>query len=219
MDERGFERFAGWCACATGVLTLGYALSLALGAYGSGGLPAAAGAARLLNPWASLLMFAAGLLATPVVWAVHGRVRPVAPGWANWAASLGLLGAVMMAAHGLWDYLRVPALLVHWESGNPARQDAVRVLSSVPNALDPRGLGALLFIGLFAVVAGWMLSVDTDRRMVGRLGLGYGALLVAGFAVGLTGFTGGRVVLLGLAFGILGPLFWIAVGRTLLAER
>ena len=66
---------------------------------------------------------------------------------------LGILGAAMTAAHGFWDYMRVPILTTQWDSAIAARQEAISTFAGQPNPVDPRGLGAFLLLGLFALVA------------------------------------------------------------------
>jgi hypothetical protein len=209
-----FRRFGAVCAVLFAACTFLYALLLLVGSETTE-FSARLGevvSARALNEPASLLLGISGVVATAAVAAVYEITRGEAGAWARWSAALGLLAAAMMAAHGFWDYLRVPVLLFQWDSGNVARQEAISTFAGVPNPVDPRGLGAFLFMGAFALVSAGLLARRTGARgLVGPAGLIYGALLIAAFASGFVGPDATRAGLAALSLGVAGPVWWLLV--------
>lgn len=219
MSDTSFRRFGGVCAILLAICGVAYALLL-LADTGAPGLPdrlTEALSTRSLNRTASLVLALAGLLTTAGVATLHGLLKAAGREWARWAAGLGLVGGAMTAAHGYWDFARVPVLLAQWNTAVDARREAISAFAGVPNPADPRGLGALLFVGVFVLVAARLvLAGKTLPALVGQIGLVYGALLVLAFLSGLAGPDAVRSALTGLAVGVAGPVWWLLVGRELL---
>ncbi len=226
MDDRSFERFGGWCAAGAGLASLAFALRAA---YVGFVLPNF-GMVRTIvslssDPVAGAMMAAQGLLTTTAILALFWRLRSAGRVWSLWGGGLGFVGAVMGAAHGVYTMVAGPALLAQWHSADEARQAATSVVSYLPTAIDPRGLGSLLLVGLSVFVASRLALADEaapqDRRRgfagIGLLGAAYATALVLLFILGLIGMPAPRAVLGGLTFGLLGPAFWWHTGRMLLA--
>jgi len=221
MTDASFRRFGGMCCVALAVTTLAYALLVFLGSDPGGVADRLSGAvqARATNQPAHYLLGISGLLLVVAVMAVFERVRHVGGAWARWGAAMGVLAGGFTAAHGFWDALRVPVLLRQWDLGLAARQEAISAFSGLPNPVDPRGLGAFLMLGLFVLVAARALALDTGASgPLASLGLVYGAALVITFAAGLVAPAAARAVLAALTVGVLGPVWWALVGRTLWQE-
>lgn len=219
MSDASFRRCGGMCAVALAVTSVAYAVLLFLdtGAPGIADRLQQLGTGRQLNGLASLLLALGGILTTLAVLAIHERVSAAGPLWARWAAALGVIGGAMTVAHGYWDYLRVPILLSQWQLGDPARRAAIATFAGLPNPVDPRGVGTLLFVGLFVVVVGRLILLGgTMPAPAGWLGLAYGALLLLAFVAGLGGPDLLRTGLTGLAVGVAGPAWWLVMGRELL---
>jgi hypothetical protein len=223
MDDESFQRFGGLCAIGAAILALAYALLLVLSpseAGSAGGLvDRALGGfeARGLNVLAYYALALTGLLMTAAMVAAYRRVLRAGPGWALWGLALGLLGAALMAIHGYWEALRKPILLHQWNTGVEARQAAISAFSGVPNPVDPRGLGAFLFIGVFVLVTSWLvLRGAAMGKTTGQWGVVYGVMLVALFVAGWAELGLLRMILAALTVGIAGPLWWVLLGRELL---
>lgn len=218
MNDASFRRLGAACAMAFALCTVLYALLLFLDSEGielSARLEAAV-RVRGVNQPANLLLGCAGLLATVGVAAVYEAVRERGGAWARWAAGLGLIGAVLTAAHGLWDFMRVPVLVAQWDSAIPERQAAIATFAGQPNPVDPRGLGTFLFMGLFAIVtARWLAGDRPANALVAPVGLVYGALLLAAFVSGFVGPDATRAGIAALSMGVAGPLWWLLVATAL----
>lgn len=218
MTDDGFRRFGALCAGGVGVASL--ALALAIVAAGGWPAPGLGGVllGRLSSPIANGLLAAVGLFMSVAVVALLDRLPDRGGAWGRWAGALGLIGAAMTAAHGVWDVLRLPALLAQWQTGDAARQAAIAAFSGVPNPVDPRGLGSFLFVGLFVLVVGRLgLARGGLTRPVAQLAVVFGSLLGLLFAVGLTGPDIARAGLAALTMGAVGPIWWLMVARELAA--
>lgn len=218
MNDLSFRRFGAACAVAFAVCTFVYAVLLFLDSDAIDLFARLETAVRVrgVNQPANFLLGCSGLLATAAVAAVYEAIRQRGGAWARWGASLGILGAAMTAAHGFWDYMRVPVLTTQWDSAIAARQEAISTFAGQPNPVDPRGLGAFLLLGLFALVAARPLAAErTAHGLLAPLGLAYGALLVAAFAAGFVGPDATRAGLAALAMGLLGPVWWLLAGIAL----
>jgi hypothetical protein len=219
MSDGSFRRFAGWCAIGVAVAAVVYVVLLYLetSAPGLGDRLREASTVRARSQGANLMLALLGFLMTVPMRALHNRLKDAGREWSHWAAWLGFVGAVMTAAHGYWDFLRVPVLLGQWDTGVEARQAAIAAFSGVPNPVDPRGLGAFLFVGLFVLVASRLiLAGKALPALVGQWGLLYGVILIVTFLAGITGPENARVALTGLTVGVVGPIWWLLVGRELL---
>ena len=107
-----YERFAGICAIAAGVLTLVYSVSFIF----------------LVNEGlSSFCLLVNGVLSSAVLVALYQRLRHEDASFALWALLLGLAGSVGSALHGGYDL----AAVLH-EHG--------AVDPNLPAAMDPRGL-------------------------------------------------------------------------------
>jgi len=219
MNDVSFRRVGGACAVGIAICGVAYPLTLFLDTNAAGMTDRLleANSLRGLNRAASLLLALSGVLLTFGVTAVAARVDVDDRHWMRWATGIGVIGGAMTAAHGYWDYVRVPVLLSQWGTGLEGRQAAIAAFSGLANPVDPRGLGALLFTGVFVLIVSQVIVTSKDMpAWVGWIGLLYGALLVVAFALGLLETSSLRVALTGLAMGVAGPIWWLAVGWELL---
>jgi hypothetical protein len=216
MEDRSFRRFGSICAIGTAIAWLVSAILLYRG-LGEGGVSDVL-TNRVHSPEVNYLLAAAGFLATAAIVALGDRLRP-ADGWARWATAIGVIGGCLAAAQCLWDALRYPQLKALWDTGSQMAQSVVAVLLSVPNPVDPRGIGAHFFVGIFVLVAGWlMLSQGTWPRWLGPLGMLEGVLLIVLFAAGIVGLDDARTILAAAAVGAVGPVWWLLAGAALWRE-
>ncbi len=221
MDDKSFQRFGGLCAIGAAVASFAFALALFLSSRGAGSAAPAIISQRADAPAANWLMVISGLLTTAAVAALYMRLREAGGAWALWGTSLGILGGAMTAAHFMWDALRIPTLRWLFQR-DEALQPTLRALSYQPNPVDPRGLGSLLLMGIFVLIASRLiLQSGLLPRVVGQVGILEGILLLVLFVVGLsrtlTEMGQLRIGLAALAIGSVGPLWWLLVGRELLA--
>ena len=229
MDDRSFEYFGSWSAFGAGLTSLGFALVVILDRWSSGALDPASWRGVLAtlsyDPLASALLAAQGLCMTAAMTALFWRLRGTGRAWALWAGGLGFMGGVLSAARGVGDLVAGPQLVAQWQGGDPARMGALKVLSYLPTAVDPRGLGSLLLIGLAVFVASRLalseLAAPPERRLgyagIGLVGTAYSTALILLFAMGLIGLEAPRAPLGALTFLLLAPAFWILVFRGLRA--
>ena len=146
-----YERFAGVCAIAAGVLTLVYSVSFII----------------LVNEGlSSFCLLVNGLLGSAVVVALYQRVRQADASFALWALVLGLAGAIGSALHGGYDL----AAVLH-EHG--------AVDPSLPAAMDPRGLLTFGATSISLWVFAWLiLRSGSLPRGIGYLGYAVAVLQI-----------------------------------------
>src|SRR4051794_20318211 len=88
MPSTDYERFAGVCAMAAGVLGFVYSVAFVV---------------LKNNLLSALMLLLIGLLTTAVVVAVYGRLKETDASFALWGLLLGLAGGLGMAVHGGFD--------------------------------------------------------------------------------------------------------------------
>lgn len=219
MNDASFFKAGRWAALAAAGLSFAYAVLVAANGRGASvaSMAQAASDSRVLSLSASWILAAGGLAASLAV--VGLRERAPKHGWMMWAGGLGLIGTALMTVHGLYDAFRVPVLLVQWSGADPLRQAAISAFAGMPNPVDPKGAASLLFLGAFVVVAAVSVTGPLWFQRIGKL---HGAVLLAAFLSGAVGLAFasetvymGYAWLGGLAFGVTGPLWWVAVSRVL----
>jgi hypothetical protein len=218
-------------AAAAAVLSLAYALSIALPslwpvpaetATPSGGFGAALSRAtveRGLNASSSWLLFAYGLTLSLASVSI-AEDRPASGLWLRWGLGLGLIGAAFTAANGLYDAISVPILVEQWATQDAGRRAAISAMSGLPSMVDPRGLGSLLFAGLFVATQAAARPAGTPLRWAGTAHAATAILaFVAAVALGTTLLPRAYPLLAGLAFGVTGPVWWALAARELARPR
>ncbi len=221
MDDRSFASFGGICAMLTAIASFLFAVALVLASRDGGSLDLAA--SRLDEPLANWLLALTGLFTMAAVGAVYLRLKGGAPAWSLWAMLIGFAAGLMTALHGAYDALRFRPLFEVWQMGDPTHQATIRTLSYVPNPVDPRGIGSLLLMGVFALVIGAIIvRTRAMNRIAGQVAVLWAVVLFAAFAAGLlrtyVDLVQVRTGLGGVAFGIIGPVLWLLIGRDLLGE-
>ncbi len=198
MNQLRFERFAGYCAIATGVGGFGYALAFVIIArfaadFGAG------------LSW--FLLGLGGMLTTPVLVALYNRVRDVDAAFALLAFLLGVVGAVGAAVHGGYEAANV----FHPPGG---------ASSTLPSQIDPRGLLTFGVSGIGLFVFAWLVSRSPRfPRGLGRLGLLAAVLLIIIYLARLIVLTSTNPLVLVpavLSGFIVSPAWSIWVGLVLL---
>jgi hypothetical protein len=155
-EATSFEKFAGGCTIAAGVVNFLYAVAFVIVARSN---PALGG---LLS---SLFLLASGLLVTTMVVALYERLRAGDAAFALWALLLGLVGALGAAIHGGYDLgnaINPPAIGAELTAG----------LAALPSQIDPRGLTTFGVMGLALLVFTWLMN-RTAEFPKGLIYLGY----------------------------------------------
>jgi hypothetical protein len=192
-----FERFAGDCAIAAGIVGFLYAVSFVL-------LQSV-----LLS---ALFLTLGGLLGSAVMVGLFGRLRGAEPGAALWGLVLGAAGTLGSVAHGGYDLanaINVPDTI-------PPN------LANLPSQIDPRGLLTFGLTGMAVLVAAWLIG--RGGALPARLGWwGYltGALLIVVYLARLVVLSPTNPLLLVpvLVTGfVVSPVWYVWLGLALRAE-
>jgi hypothetical protein len=219
VDDRIFDRVAAAAAVAVAVLSLVYAIAY-LGITPSeqrGSDVDEFYRSYLAHPAgmriASTCLLLSGLVIGTTVVALGRRFAANAPTALAWARIVGVVAGLATAAHGLTSLLGVDELAHDYESGDAAKRAAVAVAHAAPNHVDPRGLATFGAAGLVALVLG--LAVRPERPRLGQLGIVLGVDMVVLFVATAAGIDPLVLLTGGLASVVLGPIWWVSVGRLL----
>lgn len=206
MTNKTFTRFGGLSAIIVGLLSILYAIFFliisrqneSLGATGS---------------WIILAM--SGIFSSAAFVVLYERLRPTSEGFALWALVLGLFSSFATLTHGAYQAL----LLMTLPSAAESERAAIELVRMVPSQIDPSGLGTFGVIGLASLVIG-MLILAGQRlpRAMGYLAVVNAVLLITLFFATAAGAQ--TLILLsgGLTSVVVGPIWWVWLGRELRRE-
>ncbi|MDQ3880857.1 MAG: hypothetical protein M3295_07285 [Chloroflexota bacterium] len=154
-----FVRFAGAAAILAGLAGFAYSVSFVVLARAD---------ARLGGLLAELFLLTGAILSSAVYVGLYRSLRKVEPGFAGWAAVLGVGGSFGAALHGAYNL--AVALNPSGDRGAAA---------SLPSAADPRGFMTFAVTGVAVlVVSGLIARADGWPSTLAWLGYVAGALLV-----------------------------------------
>ncbi len=196
-----FERFAGYCAIASGLGGFLYAVAFVLIAR------AAPDFGQNLS-W--LLLMVGGLLTVPVMVALYHRLREPDPAIAMWALLLAVTGAVGATLHGGYGF----ANALHPPPGGGL---------ALPSEIDPRGLLTFGFAG-----AGLLIFAQLMRRTRGfpaglsSLAFAAAALLIVIYLARLIILTATNPLVLvpaAISGFLVGPAFYVWLGVVFLRKE
>jgi hypothetical protein len=154
--SKTFERFAGACALAVGLGSLAYSLIFVV---------ALRTTSRAAVMSAALFLLLGGLLLTPVVVALHQRLRAADEGFARWGLLLGTVGAMGSSIHGGFDLAKIV--------GPPT------LPTEIPNPVDPRGFLTFGVTGLAVIIFAALIRRGGGLpRGLGWMGAAAGVLLI-----------------------------------------
>jgi hypothetical protein len=167
----------------------------------------------VLGSW--IILAASGIFSSAALVALYERLRPTSEGFALWGLALGLFSSFATLMHGAYQAL----LLIALPSAGGNQQAAIELVRMVPSQIDPAGLGTFGLIGLASLVTGMIIIAG------GRLprGLGYLALVNALLLIVLffaSAANAQTLILIsgGLTSVIVGPIYWVWLGRELRRE-
>ena len=155
-QTQSFEKFAGACTIAAGIINFLYAVAFVIIARSN---------PQLGGLLSSLFLMVSGLLVTTMVAALYQRLRATDTAFALWALLLGLVGALGAAIHGGYDLgnaINPPAI----------GSDLTTSLAALPSQIDPRGLTTFGIMGIALFVFTWLMSRGNEFPK-GLVYLGY----------------------------------------------
>ena len=132
----------------------------------------------------------------------------------TWAAVVGVVSGFATAAHGLSALVGTDRLAQHFRSADAATHAAIVLAHVTPSGVDPNGLATFASAGLAVLMFG--AALRPSRGGLGTLGIVLGIDMVALFVANSVGSTPAVLVTGGLASVVLGPIWWVSVGRLLL---
>jgi hypothetical protein len=141
-SSASFERFAGVCTVAAGIINFLYAVAFVI---------IARSAPALGGVLSSLFLLVSGLLITTTITALYYRLRETEAVFALWALLLGLVSTLGAAIHGGYDLgnaINPPAIAA----------DLAASLAALPSQIDPRGLTTFGVMGIALLVIAWLMS-------------------------------------------------------------
>jgi hypothetical protein len=193
-----FQRFAGYCAIATGIGGFVYSVAFVLLSRANANL-------GIGLSW--LILLIGSLLAMPVLVALYEHLEEIEPPAGLLAllfAVLGFLGAIMHSGYEI-------ANTVHLGS-SPS--------SNLASQVDPRGLLTFGVTGLGLLLFGWLMGKSPRySSALSRLGMLAGVLMIVVYLARLTIYSPTNPLVLlgaGLTGFIVSPLFFVLLGRSLL---
>jgi hypothetical protein len=219
VDDRIFDRIAWLAALAVAAFSLLYAV---------GYLVIAPAAQRrsdvdafyrsyLAHPGglrlASTCLLLSGLIIGLPAMALRRRLLGGSGSAATWAAIAGVVAGFGTAAHGLASLVGTDRLAQHFVNADAATHAAIVLAHVQPSEVDPNGLATF---ALAVLVFG--AALRPSRRGLGTLGIVLGVDMVALLIANSVGSTPAVLVTGGLASVILGPIWWVSVGRLLLQQ-
>jgi len=206
MSNNSYTRFGGLSAMIVGALSILYAVFYLL-------IAPRAEAVGTLGSWVILAL--SGVFSSAAFVALYLRLRPTSEGFALWGLALGLFSSFATLAHGAWQAL----LLATLPAADQSQRAAIELVRMVPSQVDPAGLATFGVIGLASFVTGMIIIVSGRLpRTPGYLAIANAVLLVTLFFA--TAANAQTLILLsgGLTSVIVGPIWWIWLGRELRRE-
>ena len=204
--NRSFERFGGLSAMIVGALSILYALFFLVIARQNESL-------GTTGSW--IILAVSGVFSSAAFVALYQRLRPAAEGFALWVLALGLFSSFATLMHGGYQALS----LITLASAGAEQRAAIELVRMAPSQIDPAGLGTFGVIGLASLVTGLIIIIGGRLpRALGYLAVGNAVLLMTLFFASAANAQ--TLILLsgGLTSVIVGPIFWIWLGRELRRE-
>jgi hypothetical protein len=204
--NRSFTRFGGLSAIIVGILSLLYAVFYLV-------ITRQSEMAGALGSW--IILAASGIFSSAALVALYERLRPSSEGFALWGLALGLFSSFATLMHGAYQAL----LLIALPSAGGNQQAAIELVRMVPSPIDPAGLGTFGLIGLASLVTGMIIVIGGRLpRALGYLAIVNAVLLIVLFFASAANAQTLILISGGLTSVLVGPIYWIWLGRELRRE-
>jgi hypothetical protein len=137
--------------------------------------------------------------------ALYQRLKERESGFALFALLLSGMAAFAMLQHGAFEAIEI------------YRRGAVETAVGAPSQVDPAGLATFAVVGVGALLWGWIiLKTNSLPRSLGYLGVLNAILLLVLFFATVVGSQTVILISGGLTSVIVGPIWWVWVGRSLM---
>lgn len=204
--NHSFSRFGGISAVIVGALSLLYAVFFLV-------ITRQSEAVGSLGSW--IILAISGIFSSAAFVALYERVRPTSEGFALWGLALGLFSSFATLMHGTYQTLMLAAL----PAAEQSQRAAIELVRMVPSQIDPAGLGTFGIVGLASLVMGMIIVIGGRLpRKLGYLAIGNAILLIALFFATAVGAQTLILLTGGLTSVIVGPIWWLWLGRELRRE-
>jgi hypothetical protein len=190
-----FERFGSVAAIMTGILSITYAVFFLF-------------VTRLnefvgtLGSW--IVLGGTAFFAIAAYVALYQRFKEREAGFALFALLISGMAAFAMLQHGGYEAIQI------------IRQGAVSTAIAASSQVDPAGLATFGVIGVGSLLWGWMIvRTGVLPRNLGYLGILNAVLLIVLFLATVVNSQTLILISGGLTSVIVGPIWWIWIGRAL----
>jgi hypothetical protein len=194
-----FERFGSLAAMMTGILSIVYAVLFLF-------VSRANEYVGILGSW--IVLGGTAFFAIAAYVALYQRLKERESGFALFALLLSGMAAFAMLQHGAFEAIEI------------YRAGAVSTALGAPSQVDPAGLATFGVVGVGAFLWGWLIvRTGSLPRTLGYVGILNAVLLVVLFFATIVG---SQIIILisgGLTLVIVGPVWWIWVGRALANQK
>lgn len=198
-----FDRFGGVSAMIVGALSILYAIFFLV-------IARQAEYIGSLGSW--LILAASGIFSSAAFVALYQRLRKVSEGQALWALLLGVIASFATLAHGIYQALS----LITLQAAEPAQSEAITLVRMAPSQIDPAGLATFFVTGLAILTFSLLILRQADLpKRLGQLGVVLGILMMVLFFASAANAQTLILISGGLASVIVGPIWWIWLGRRL----
>lgn len=197
--NNSFERFSSASAILTGVLSIVYAVFFLF-------VSRVNGYVGILGSW--IVLGGTAFFAIAAMVGLYQRFKEREAGFALYALLVGAGAAFAMLQHGAFEAI------------NLYRNGAVESALGAPSQVDPAGLSSFAVMGIVALVWGWLIvRTNLMPRTLGYVGLLNAVLLIVLFFATVAGSQALILLSGGLTSVIVGPVWWIWLGRTLANQK
>jgi hypothetical protein len=199
-----FSKIGGSSAILTGVLSIAYAIfylviaprSAYVGTFGS---------------W--LILAASGFFTSAVMIALYLRLKAANEGLSLWFLLLGLASSFATLQHGVYEALVTSQMRM--SPVDPGSE--LDMILRLPSQIDPAGLATFFVVGIVTfMISILILQTGSFPRALGYLGLFNALLLVVLYFASAAGVQALILISGGLTSVIVGPIWWMWLGRQLL---
>lgn len=197
--QDSFERFGSVSAILTGVLSIFYAVFFLF-------ISRANEFVGILGSW--IILGGTAFFAAAAYVALYQRLKEREAGFALYTLLFGVMCAFAMLQHGAFEAI------------NLYRSGAVVSALGAPSQVDPAGLASFGVIGVVAFLWGWLIQkTNVLPRTLGYVGMLNAVLLIVLFFATVIGSQTLILASGGLTSVIVGPLWWIWLGRALGGQK